>query len=141
MIFYYVRHGEPIYVPNSLTEYGKKQAEALAKRFVLYGLDEIYSSPSTRARQTAEPTCKLLNKEPVLLDWTDEDLAWREFTITRDGEKRWCFHDRAFVEKFSTKGLWNLRENFIEDGYFDQTDARNGIKRIERETDASDYSF
>ena len=32
MIFYYVRHGEPIYNPDSLTEYGHAQAEALVAR-------------------------------------------------------------------------------------------------------------
>ena len=56
MIFYYVRHGDPIYDPDSLTELGHKQAAALAKRFTLTGLDEIYSSTSMRARMTAEPT-------------------------------------------------------------------------------------
>ena len=63
MILYYVRHGDPIYNPDSLTELGHKQAEALSKRFSLYGLDEIYASTSIRAQQTAEPTCKILNKE------------------------------------------------------------------------------
>ena len=67
MIFYYVRHGDPIYDPDSLTELGHKQAEALSKRFSLYGLDEIYSSTSIRAQQTAEPTCKLLHKEKTFL--------------------------------------------------------------------------
>ena len=40
MILYYVRHGDPIYDPNSLTPLGMRQAEALAKRFGIYGLDE-----------------------------------------------------------------------------------------------------
>ena len=31
MVFYYIRHGDPIYDPDSLTEHGHKQAEALAK--------------------------------------------------------------------------------------------------------------
>ena len=60
MLLYYVRHGDPIYEPDSLTELGHKQAAALAKRFSLYGLDEVYSSPSIRARQTAQPTCEAL---------------------------------------------------------------------------------
>ena len=46
MIFYYIRHGDPIYDPDSLTPLGEKQAEALAKRLALYGIDKIYSSPS-----------------------------------------------------------------------------------------------
>lgn len=41
MILYYIRHGDPIYVPDSLTPLGVEQANALAKRFQVLGLDEI----------------------------------------------------------------------------------------------------
>ena len=53
MLLYYVRHGDPIYDPNQLTELGKLQAAAVAKRLARYGVDEVYTSPSNRARQTA----------------------------------------------------------------------------------------
>ena len=75
MIFYYVRHGDPIYNPDSLTPLGELQADALAKRFSRYGVDEIFASSSNRARLTAEPTCKLLNKEMKILDWCNESYA------------------------------------------------------------------
>ena len=60
MLLFYVRHGDPIYNPDSLTPKGHLQAEALAKRFGLYGLNRVFTSDSVRAKQTAEPTCKLL---------------------------------------------------------------------------------
>ena len=63
MIFYYVRHGDPIYDPDSLTPLGKRQAEAVAKRLSVYGLDEIYASTSNRAILTATPTAEILKKE------------------------------------------------------------------------------
>ena len=59
MIFYYIRHGDPTYNPDSLTALGVRQAEALAKRLALYGLDNIYSSTSNRAIMTAKPTCEV----------------------------------------------------------------------------------
>ena len=34
MTFYYIRHGEPIYNPDSLTELGHRQADALSKYFL-----------------------------------------------------------------------------------------------------------
>ena len=71
MIFYYVRHGDPIYDPDSLTDLGHKQAAALAKRFALYGLDEVYSSPSTRAMQTAQPTCEALGLTMKICNWAE----------------------------------------------------------------------
>ena len=57
MIFFYIRHGDPVYEPDSLTPLGMRQADALAKRLSLYGVDKIYSSTSNRAIQTAMPTC------------------------------------------------------------------------------------
>ena len=69
MLFFYVRHGDPIYSPDSLTPFGHRQAEAVAKRLALYGIDKIYSSPSTRAQLTAKPTCEILKKTAELVDF------------------------------------------------------------------------
>ena len=63
MLFFYVRHADPIYDPDSITPLGERQAESVAKRLALYGLDEIYSSTSNRAKLTAKPTAEILKKE------------------------------------------------------------------------------
>jgi broad specificity phosphatase PhoE len=52
MLFFYVRHGDPTYNPDELTPLGHRQAEAVAKRLSLYGIDKIYSSTSNRAYLT-----------------------------------------------------------------------------------------
>ena len=49
----FVRHGEPDYQHDCLTETGKKQAEAASKRLAREGIDEIYASPMGRAAETA----------------------------------------------------------------------------------------
>ena len=41
MLLFYVRHGDPIYDPDMLTPLGKRQAESVAKRLAMYGIDEI----------------------------------------------------------------------------------------------------
>ena len=41
MLFFYIRHGDPIYEPDSLTVLGQKQAEALSKRLAMYGIDKV----------------------------------------------------------------------------------------------------
>lgn len=56
MILYYVRHGQPIYDPDSLTELGHRQAKALSKRMAALGVDKVYCSTSNRAVLTAKPT-------------------------------------------------------------------------------------
>ena len=49
----FVRHGEPDYEKDCLTEIGKKQAEAAAERLEREGIAEIYASPMGRASETA----------------------------------------------------------------------------------------
>ena len=80
MLLYYIRHGDPTYDPDELTPLGKRQAEAVARRLSQYGLDEIYVSSSNRAQETCRPTCEILKKVPVTLDWTNEKYAWRQLT-------------------------------------------------------------
>ena len=67
MLLYIVRHGIPNYETDSLTPDGQKQAEAVSRRLVQAGIDEIYSSPLGRAIQTAQPTAKKLGLEMLLV--------------------------------------------------------------------------
>ena len=49
----FVRHGEPDYARDCLTEKGRLQALAAAERLREEGIEEIYSSPLGRAAETA----------------------------------------------------------------------------------------
>ena len=90
MLLYIIRHGDPIYEPDSLTEKGRLQAQALARRLAVHGLDRIYASPLIRAQQTARPTCELLHKEAVILPWTSEQAAWDDLAFTDEaGRTDW----------------------------------------------------
>lgn len=89
MLLYIIRHGEPIYGPDTLTPRGQAQAQALSKRFALHGLDRIYSSPMGRARETAQPTAELLGLPVEILPWTRE--IWPEFALPQpDGALRFA---------------------------------------------------
>jgi len=135
MIFYFIRHGDPIYNPNSLTSLGLEQANALSKRLALCGLDEIYCSPSNRAVQTATPTCKLINKQMTLLEWADEDLAWQEFNVEIQGEFRWVFQCDEYVDLFRDKELTLLGNKWYNHKKLVGTKIKSGIERINREVD------
>ena len=67
-----IRHGDPDYSIDSLTEVGKIEAELLADRLCDMDISAIYVSPLGRARRTAEPTLKRLGREAVELDWLRE---------------------------------------------------------------------
>ena len=136
MLFFYIRHGDPIYNPDSLTPLGQRQAEALAKRLALYGLDEIYSSSSERAKLTAKPTCELLKKEAIELDWTKESYAYREFTVENEQKKEWIFANRESRRLFHSPEVRALGERWYEHPAFSQKDYGAGLARIARESDA-----
>ena len=72
MLLYLVRHGDPDYVTDTLTERGWLQAEAVGKRIAASGINKIYSSPMGRAKQTAEPACRLLGLTPEIEEWSHE---------------------------------------------------------------------
>lgn len=72
MLLYIVRHGDPVYVTDSLTERGKRQAEAVGKRIYDSQIDRIFSSPMGRALETAGPACRLLGLECNIEEWTHE---------------------------------------------------------------------
>ncbi|MBE6552994.1 MAG: histidine phosphatase family protein [Ruminococcaceae bacterium] len=72
MFLYIVRHGDPDYTTDTLTERGKLQAEAVAKRLADAGINRVFSSPLGRARETAAPTCRLLGLDCTIEEWTRE---------------------------------------------------------------------
>ena len=136
MLLYYIRHGDPIYDPDSLTPLGHEQAKAVAKRLALYGVDEIYSSDTNRAMQTSEPTCQLLKMEKKLCPWANEGLAWKDLTVPLDGGRRaWCFHHKPTVELFNTAEIKALGERWYEHPHFDGTAFKEGMLRIHNAAD------
>ena len=136
MIFYYVRHGDPIYDPDSLTERGHKQAEALSKRLSLYGLDEIYTSDSTRAQMTAEPTLKALGKEKTVLDWTNEGFTWDNFTArNEDGELNFVAFMPEYKRKFNQKSVRDLGAKWYEHPDFAKNSFKEGVEKVDQKVD------
>ena len=53
MLLFIIRHGDPIYNPDTLTPKGKLQAAAMGKRLAVHGIDRVFASPNGRARETA----------------------------------------------------------------------------------------
>jgi len=84
MLLYIIRHGDPDYSTDSLTERGILQAEAVGKRIYASGINRIFTSPMGRARQTAEPACRLLGLEAAVEEWTHE-IGREMFTTFPDG--------------------------------------------------------
>ena len=68
----FIRHGEPNYEIDSLTEKGWREAELLSKRTVKWNVTDFYCSPLGRAKDTASFTLKNAGREAEILPWLRE---------------------------------------------------------------------
>lgn len=135
MLLFIIRHGDPIYDPDSLTKKGHWQAQALGKRLAMHGLDRIFSSPMIRAQQTAQPTCDLLHKTAQIEDWMSEDTLWKESAIQReDGVTTWPFHALDNTV-FRSEENYALGEEWINMPCFHRMKENGAYDRIVRCSD------
>lgn len=68
----FIRHAEPDYEHDSLTEKGWREAKLLARRAALWPVDDFYVSPLGRAQATASFTLKEHGKTAEVMDWLHE---------------------------------------------------------------------
>ena len=68
----FVRHGDPNYAIDGLTEKGKREAELLADRLCREQITAVYCSTMGRAKLTAEPTLERLGLTAAYCDWLRE---------------------------------------------------------------------
>lgn len=137
MLLFYIRHGDPVYDPDSLTPLGLRQAEAVGRRLATFGMDEIYASTSVRARLTAKPLCEMLHKEPVLMDWCNERYAWEQLAgDDGKGVRRWYFQQDAMKAKMVSPEVRRMDKEWYEHPYFAGTTIKEGILRVQTEADA-----
>lgn len=136
MLLYLIRHGDPIYDPDSLTKLGHRQAEAVARRLSIYGIDRLYASSSTRAIMTATPTSEITKKEIEILDWCNEGHAWREMTLTKpDGGLIWGFQNPETIRLFRSEEVRRLGRKWYEHPAFKDTTFGLGIERVQKASD------
>ena len=67
-----IRHGDPDYEIDSLTEKGKIEAELLSNRLIKIDIDDIYCSPLGRAKRTAKPYIEKVGKDLKIAPWLEE---------------------------------------------------------------------
>lgn len=103
-----IRHGDPDYSIDSLTEKGWREAELLSQRLVKMKIDDFYCSPLGRARATAQPTMEKLGREATILPWLQEFSGHVINPYT--GEKRipWDMFPQYWTEQpeFFDKDAW-----------------------------------
>ena len=86
-----VRHGDPNYELDCLTELGHRQAKVVAERLMEEGIQKIFCSPQGRAQQTAKPFAELSGiKEIETLDFMREIRFGKFENLYMDGNPWLC---------------------------------------------------
>lgn len=134
MLFFYIRHGDPIYDPDGLTEKGKEQAEKLSEKAAILGFDKIFASTSRRAIMTATPTAEKTGKEIETLAFANESEAFRYFGLERNGKGTWCFVDPETVKLFKSPEVLSLGKDWYKSELFKDTSLPEWVKTVHRET-------
>ena len=124
-----IRHGEPDYVHDCLTETGRRQAAAAAERLEAEGITAVFSSPNGRARETAGYTADRLGLPVSVLEYMHE-ISWGGPGVPENGHP-W------------TLGEWLIdRENFDfrtqdwrEHPYYAENSATRDFERVTAQFD------
>lgn len=70
MIF--IRHGDPDYINDTVTERGRIEADALVERVSKWDVDKFFCSPLGRAKATAKPSLDYIGRTAEIRDWLRE---------------------------------------------------------------------
>ena len=127
----FVRHGEPDYARDSLTEQGRIQAKACAERLRYEGIEEIWSSPLGRAAETAAAVSEALELPVRTLDFMRE-LHWGSMDgspLPADG------HPWELADLLAAEG-WDLTNpGWREHPYFSNNKVTEEADHVARKTD------
>ncbi len=123
----FVRHGEPDYAHDCLTERGRIQAELAADRLREEGIEEIWSSPLGRAKETAAAASAVLGLPVRTLDFMEE-VTWG----STDGAELFAGgHPWAIADEMARQGIGLNRPDWRESPYFRTNRVLDCIDRVE----------
>jgi probable phosphoglycerate mutase len=113
----FIRHGDPDYKIDGLTEKGKIEAQCLAKHIQDFGIDDVYVSPCGRAQRTAEYSLEVLGKEATTLKWLEEFPALFDPNIA-DEETKKAYPNELFKKKdsdeYHKRIVWDVMPSYYK---------------------------
>ncbi|HSL84971.1 MAG TPA: histidine phosphatase family protein [Thermoanaerobaculia bacterium] len=124
-----IRHADPAYPADRLSERGRREAAALAERLAAHGLDRLYTSPMTRARETAAPVAAACGLPAEELEWVREVEDWWLDEGPMPEWPAWNL-DGADIRRMALQG-----RNWLDRRPFDKPVLAEGFERLERESD------
>lgn len=129
-----IRHGDPDYSVDSLTEKGWREAELLAERIAKLDVRAFYVSPLGRAKDTASLTLQKMGRTAVECDWLREFPA-QIYRPDVNGGKiiawDWLPEDWTADERYFDRKQWCetevMREGRVDEMYRYVTDSFDAL--------------
>ena len=137
-----VRHGDPDYDIDSLTEKGWKEVEYLSQKLSKLDVKAFYVSPLGRAKDTAAPTLKKMGRTATECEWLKEFpcqiwrpdvkdkkiIAWDWLPQDWMADERFFQYDHWFENEAMQEG--HVKEEYDRViGEFDKLLAKHGYER------------
>ncbi len=125
----FIRHGDPDYEKDALTEQGVKEAKLLAPRIPKLGAKEYYVSPFGRAKMTAKLALDGTEIEPTELGWLREfDYPVRRLDSPEKDNVPWDWMpaDWTVLDSMYEEKKWTDHPVFQKAGileYYEKTSA------------------
>ena len=127
-----IRHGDPDYRNDSLTEKGWKEAEYLSEMLSKQDITYFYCSPYGRAKDTASLTLEKLGREAEVLPWLKEFDVLINRPDDQDRKRipwDWLPQDWTADPRFYLEDRWFENERMAEGGVIEE--YRNVTERFD----------
>lgn len=107
-----IRHGDPDYERDTLTEKGHREAALLADIVDRYSIDDCYMSPLGRAQHTAQYCLERLHKTAQVKDWLREFPAVLD--VNRSERLQNAYLDGKREDgSFAPRILWDMAPGYL----------------------------
>lgn len=104
-----IRHGDPDYEHDTITEKGHREAALLAETAKDLRLGECYVSPLGRARDTAAYSLKKTGKTAETLDWLREFPATVDINTSRELQRAYPNAKKITgADRYAPRIVWDI---------------------------------
>lgn len=120
----FIRHGDPDYANDTLTEKGKREAKLLSERVKDWNVKDFYCSPLGRAKDTAAYSLEKMGREAKVYEWLKEFYVTVKDPIGGFDRIPWDFMPSYFIKQ---------KDLYDNDKWLDSDVMKSGNVREEYE--------
>ena len=123
-----IRHGDPNYEKDCLTEKGKREATLLAEKLKKETIDYFYTSPLGRAKETCETVARAMGRENEIIvkDWLQE---FNHAVVLPSGRERDIPWD-MYPEEWINNGKMYDKDAWLEQDFYRAADMERYYKAV-----------